>query len=58
MKIEDAMTTPVETVRPETSLKDAADIFAVRGIGGVPVVDEDQRIVGVITEADIMLKGD
>jgi CBS domain-containing protein len=56
MKIEDAMTTPVETVRPETSLKDVADIFAVRGIGGVPVVDEEQRIVGVITEADIMLK--
>ena len=56
MKIEDAMTFPVETVRPETSLKDVADIFAVRGIGGVPVVDEERRIIGVITEADIVLK--
>jgi len=56
MKIEDAMTFPVEMVRPETSLKDVADIFAVRGIGGQPVVDEEQRTIGVITEADIMLK--
>ena len=56
MKIEDAMTAPVETVRPEASLKDAADIFAARGIGGLPVVDAERRMIGVITEADIMLK--
>jgi CBS domain-containing protein len=56
MKIEDAMTAPVETVRPEASLKDVADIFAERGFGGLPVVDEEQRMLGVITEADIVLK--
>src|SRR5262249_59098447 len=37
-------------------LKDVADICWVRGIGGVRVADEEQRIIGVITEADIMLK--
>jgi CBS domain-containing protein len=56
MKIEDAMTAPVETVRPEATLKSVADIFAVRGIGGVPVVDADGQMIGVITEADILLK--
>jgi CBS domain-containing protein len=50
------MTAPVETVRPDASLKDVADIFAARGIGGLPVVDEERRMVGVITEADIMWK--
>jgi CBS domain-containing protein len=56
MKIEDAMTAPVETVRPETSLKSVADIFSVRGLGGVPVVDAEGQMIGVITEADIVLK--
>jgi CBS domain-containing protein len=56
VRIDEAMTAPAETVRPDMSLKDVADIFAERGIGGLPVVDEDGRLLGVITEADILIK--
>jgi CBS domain-containing protein len=56
VKIEAAMTAGVETVRPQTLLKDAAHVFAARGIGGLPVVDDEGHLLGVITEADILVK--
>jgi CBS domain-containing protein len=56
MKVKDAMTSPARTIRPGASLKEAAAIFAEHGIGGLPVVDVERQLVGVITEADILLK--
>ena len=56
MKVKDVMTTDVVTVEPETSLKDVAAILAVRRISGLPVVDADGKVVGVISEADILFK--
>jgi CBS domain-containing protein len=56
MKVKDAMTATVKTVRPEASLKDAASILAEHRIGGLPVVDEQDHVLGVITDADILLK--
>jgi CBS-domain-containing membrane protein len=46
----------VTTVAPETSLKDVAAILSKRGISGLPVVDEGGRVVGVVSEADILMK--
>jgi CBS domain-containing protein len=56
MKIEEIMTSEVATVRSETSLKEAAEILARRGISGLPVVDADRRVVGVLSEGDILFK--
>lgn len=56
MNITDAMTRSVTTIPPEASLKDAAEMFDMRGIGGAPVVGSDGRVEGVITETDIVLK--
>jgi CBS domain-containing protein len=56
MKVKDAMTTAVKAVRPDTSLKDAAAILAEHRIGGMPVVDDEGNAVGVISEADILVK--
>lgn len=56
MKIADVMTTDVLSVRPDTSLKDVARILSARGISGMPVVDDDERVIGVISEADILAK--
>ena len=50
------MTRKVRSVTPETSLKDVAAMLSVYGIGGMPVVDERQRPLGVITKADIVIK--
>ena len=56
MKIRDGMTTDVKTVGPDASLKDVAAILAEHRISGLPVVDDDRRVLGVITKADIIIK--
>lgn len=56
MKVEDVMTRDVITVRPETSLKEVASILADKGISGVPVVNEESGLVGVVSEGDILFK--
>jgi CBS domain-containing protein len=56
MKVKDVMTTSVTTVAPETSLKDVAAILAERGVSGLPVVDASGAVIGVVSEADILMK--
>ena len=56
MRVEDVMTVDVATVRPETSLKDMARELSGRGISGMPVVDDDGQVIGVISEADVLAK--
>jgi CBS domain-containing protein len=50
------MTRDVVTVRPETPLKEVAALLSDRGISGLPVVTEDGRVAGVVSEADILRK--
>jgi CBS domain-containing protein len=54
MRATDVMTTQVITVRPETSVQELATILSQRAISGVPVVDADNRLVGVVTEGDLL----
>jgi CBS domain-containing protein len=56
MKVRDLMTSVVITVRPDTPLKEVATILARCGISGVPVVTEDGRVIGVVSEGDILFK--
>ena len=56
MRVAEIMTTEVLTVRPETSIKQVAEILSARGISGAPVVDEDKHVLGVVSEADIIVK--
>jgi CBS domain-containing protein len=56
MRVAELMTTNVLTVRRETSLKEVAGLLAARGISGAPVVDDGGRVVGVVSEADILAK--
>jgi len=48
------MTTEVLTVSPETSIADLSKTLENRQIGGVPVVAKDGRLVGVITQSDLV----
>jgi acetoin utilization protein AcuB len=41
-------------VKPETSLKEAADLMLRWHLGGLPVVDDHEHVVGVITYTDIL----
>jgi CBS domain-containing protein len=56
MKVSDAMTRDVVTVAPETTLKDAAGELVRHRISGLPVVDLLRRVVGVVSEADVVAK--
>lgn len=54
MKAKDFMTTDVLTVQPETTVKELASLFIDRQVSGAPVVDQDGKLVGIITEADLI----
>lgn len=48
------MKTDVYTVMPSTPVADAMKLFATKGISGAPVVDGARRVVGFISDGDIM----
>lgn len=51
--VEKVMSRSVFTVTPDTPILDAAELLLEHKIGGLPVVDDDSNLVGVITESDI-----
>src|SRR5215472_2566564 len=56
MKVSEVMTTEVETVQLNSTLEEAASIMKVGNVGAVPVVDEDEDLVGIITDRDIVVR--
>jgi CBS domain-containing protein len=56
MKVKDVMTTDVRTVAPGMSLKEAAQVMVEHRISGVPVVDHDGGVLGVLSEGDLLFK--
>lgn len=50
------METDVVTVTPEDSTKKALKLFLEKNITGAPVVDKEQRLVGFLSEQDLMWK--
>src|SRR6266568_6861887 len=48
------MTREVVTVTRETSIRELAKIFAERGISSIPVVDEAGKLIGIVTETDLV----
>lgn len=56
MTVGDVMTRSVVSVRPWTPLKEVAQLLIERRISGVPVVDDDGQLLGVVSEADFLVK--
>lgn len=54
MRVVDLMTADVITASPETPIKAAARLMVRNKVSGLPVCDEDSRVVGIITEADFL----
>ena len=52
----DIMTREVITVHPDTNLLDVAKILAEHNFDGVPVVDNENKVVGIVTEYDLINK--
>ena len=54
MKAADVMTTGAATIRPDASLARAAQVMVEHQISGLPVVDAQERLVGIISEGDFL----
>lgn len=50
------MSSPPIYVKPDASVAEIADLLTKNRISGVPVVDDEMRVVGIVTEADLFLK--
>ncbi|MEF9887028.1 CBS domain-containing protein [Streptomyces sp. P9-A4] len=48
------MTTPAVTVHAEETVADAARLMVRRGVERLPVVDEEERLVGIVTRRDLL----
>lgn len=56
MKICDLMTEGVVSVKPTMTLREAAALLVEKRISGMPVVNDENEVVGVVSEADILVK--
>ncbi|HYK92149.1 MAG TPA: CBS domain-containing protein [Acidobacteriota bacterium] len=54
--VRDIMTRDIVQVRPDTSVSDIALLMSQHRISGVPVVDEQDRVLGVVTELDMVVR--
>jgi CBS domain-containing protein len=53
VEVAEVMHSPVVTVAPGEPLADAARLMMEHRIGGLPVVDDGDQIVGILTETDL-----
>lgn len=56
MKISDIMSTDVITVQPDTKISQAASQLLGNHINGLPVVDQDNNLVGIICQSDLIVQ--
>ena len=54
MFAKDIMTKEVLTVKPDMSIRDLADFLVKNKISGVPVVDDGNKVIGIVTENDLI----
>ena len=54
--VDDFMTTHLMTARPEMDLLALVDLLLIQGISGAPVVDQDGKLLGMISEQDCLRK--
>jgi CBS domain-containing protein len=56
MKAKDVMTTAPMSISLSTPVDRIAKLLTTNRISGLPVVDEDDRVLGIVTETDVSLK--
>jgi len=54
LKAKDVMTKEVVTIAPDATLADAIELLVARGISGLPVLNSDKKVIGIISEKDIL----
>lgn len=56
MKVRDVMTSDVVTASPDTTLEEVATMMKEEDTGVIPVLDDDDQLVGVVTDRDIVVR--
>lgn len=56
LNVRDVMTTEVVTVRQDAPFKEVARLLDEHNVSALPVLDEDGRLVGIVSEADLLPK--
>jgi CBS domain-containing protein len=56
LRVLDVMTTEVFTADPFDGFKEVAERLYQTGVSALPVVDEDRRVLGVVSEGDLLVK--
>jgi CBS-domain-containing membrane protein len=56
MRVQDVMTKDVITVWRDAPVHEAARLMANHGVSGLPVVDAEGAVLGIVTEADLILR--
>ena len=54
MQAQDVMTTAVATIGADASVRDAAKLMLARRISALPVTDSKDRVIGIVSERDLM----
>ena len=54
VEVSDVMHTPVVTISPDEPLLEAARQMIDKRIGGLPVLDDNGKMVGILTETDLL----
>lgn len=57
MKIKDIMTTNVQYANPQSSLNEVASQMKELNVGSMPVCDDATKVVGIVTDRDIVVRG-
>lgn len=58
MLAKDVMTKTLVTVKPETHVRDVANLMLDKRISAVPVMDEDGTLLGIVSEGDLMRRSE
>ena len=56
LPVSDLMTTDVLTFDPDLNVRDAMRLLVDRGVGGAPVLDQNGKVVGVVSTADFIVE--
>ena len=55
-KVADVMTTRPRCATPDTPLAEVAQIMETENVGAVPLIDDQDRLVGMVTDRDIVVR--
>lgn len=56
-KVSEVMTRELLTVRKDTTVRELAELFISKRFSSLPVVDESGRLIGIVTESDLIEQG-